>query len=736
MNILLITGIFPPDIGGPATYVPQIARALAARGHAITVLTLSDRMDHADGGYPFGVVRLPRRAFRPWRMARTVLALLRLGRRADVLFVNGLALESVLANVVLRKPLVMKVVGDLAWERATAMGWTGDDFETFQKRRYGLRIELLKALRSWWTRRSGRVIVPSHYLRRIVVGWGVPGEKITVIHNAVEPVDGVEPLPVPLTTAVNAVTVGRLVPWKRVDGLLEVLKGVPDLGLVVVGEGPERPRLERLAQDLEVSDRVYFAGQRARKEALGLMAACYLFVLNSTYEGFPHVALEAMALGLPVIATAVGGTPEVVTDGANGRLVDAPIPEAFAKVLAELRDDPAERARLAAGARTSVERWRFERCADAVESLLAELAGPVPARARIVNLGKARVDPTDPATAKKMAIVARHLEATFVTGGPTGVHRVGGVRLVGLPALWPRPLGSAFFYVAAPALATALAAARPGGAVVCQSPFEAAGALAWRRLVPARRRPRVVVELHGDWRTASRLYGHRSRRLVAPAADRIAAAAVRRADRVRAVSAFLESLAREAGYVGPIDRYVTFSEFDAFLDTPPAPLPPEPVALFAGVLQPYKAPEVLLDAWAAVRARLPQARLVLAGEGPMEPALRARAAALGLDGAVEFAGHLPRPELRRRLDAATCLVLPSRSEGLPRLVIEAMARGRPVVGTRAGGIPELVTDGVTGRLVPTDDPAALADALVEVLADPARAAAMGAEARQIGRAHV
>jgi len=322
MNILLVTGIFPPDIGGPATYVPQIARALAARGHTIRVLTLSDRVDHEDGGYPFVVVRLLRRAFKPWRMARTVLALLRLGRRADVLFVNGLALESVLANLLLRKPLVMKMVGDLAWERATALGWTGDDFETFQERRYGLRIEFVKALRSWWIRRADRVIVPSHYLKRIVVGWGVLEEKISVIYNAVEPVDGVEPLPVPLTTPVKAVTVGRLVPWKRVDGLLELLKDVPDLGLVVVGEGPERPRLERLARDLEVSDRVYFAGQRSRKDALGLMAACDLFVLNSTYEGFPHVILEAMALGLPVIATAVGGTPEVVAHGVTGLLVE------------------------------------------------------------------------------------------------------------------------------------------------------------------------------------------------------------------------------------------------------------------------------------------------------------------------------------------------------------------------------------------------------------------------------
>lgn len=360
MRILIVTGIFPPDIGGPATYVPQIAEGLAQRGHAVTVVTLSDRLDHEDGGYPFRVIRLPRRAFRPWRMGRTVLVLLRLGRRADVLFVNGLALESALANFVLRKPLVMKVVGDLAWERATGRGWTADDFEAFQRRRYGLRIELLKALRSWWTRRADRVIVPSRYLARWVVGWGVPAEKIVVIYNAVEPVDGVEPLPVPLRTPVKAVTVGRLVPWKQVNGLLEALTEVPELGLMVVGDGPERPRLERRARELGVQDRVYFAGRRPKKEALGLMAACDLFVLNSAYEGLPHVVLEAMALGLPVVATAAGGTPEVVRDGETGVLV----PGRYATLgasLSALARDPALRRRLGRAAR----QWVGERLSAA-----------------------------------------------------------------------------------------------------------------------------------------------------------------------------------------------------------------------------------------------------------------------------------------------------------------------------------------------------------------------------------
>src|SRR5262245_47527366 len=99
LRVCIITGIFPPDIGGPATYVPHIAAALAERGHSITVLTLSNCLDHDDSQYSFRVVRLPQQLSKPWRWLRTMRAIIRLGHDADVLFVNGLAMETVLANL-------------------------------------------------------------------------------------------------------------------------------------------------------------------------------------------------------------------------------------------------------------------------------------------------------------------------------------------------------------------------------------------------------------------------------------------------------------------------------------------------------------------------------------------------------------------------------------------------------------------------------------------------------------
>jgi glycosyltransferase involved in cell wall biosynthesis len=391
VRILIVTGIFPPDIGGPATYVPQIATALAERGHQLTVLTLCDDVDVHDNAYPFRVVRLARRLFKPWRWLLTVVRLIQAGLRADVLFVNGLALEAVLANTLLRKPMVHKVVGDLAWERATNRGWVEDGFEEFQAARYSLGVEALRRLRTWWTRHADKVIVPSQYLARWVVGWGVPAERIVVIYNMAEslspplmqgkgrdegaaPVRGPQPLQIPLTTPVKLVTVGRLVAWKRVDKVIEAITRLREVGLVIIGDGPERASLQELARTLDLTDRIYFAGQRCKKETLALMAACDLSVLNSTYEGLPHMILEAMSLGLPVVATAVGGTPEVVRDGENGRLIAVTNDAMLRNALLELASSPSERQHLADGARQTAKRFCFPAGIKETEAVLMNVA--------------------------------------------------------------------------------------------------------------------------------------------------------------------------------------------------------------------------------------------------------------------------------------------------------------------------------------------------------------------------
>jgi glycosyltransferase involved in cell wall biosynthesis len=148
-------------------------------------------------------------------------------------------------------------------------------------------------------------------------------------------------------------------------------------------------------------------------------------------------------------------------------------------------------------------------------------------------------------------------------------------------------------------------------------------------------------------------------------------------------------------------------------------------------LRAEKGHDVLLDAAAIVVRQFPDARFDLVGAGPELAALRARAEALGLPHAVTFAGHCEN--VPARLAAADLFVLPSRSEAFPNAVLEAMAIGLPVVASSVGGLPEVIEDQHSGVLVRPDDAAALAGEIAGLMADPAKAARLGASARV--RAH-
>ena len=289
-----------------------------------------------------------------------------------------------------------------------------------------------------------------------------------------------------------------------------------------------------------------------------------------------------------------------------------------------------------------------------------------------------------------------------------------------VPPLAPRRLDGIAFWLGLPRrTAGALRAFRPQ-AVVCQTPYEGAAALLARRLarVPAR----IVVEVHGDWRTSTRLYGSPARRVLGRFGDAVAAAAIRRADAVRTVSPFTAGLVRELG-VEPAAEFPAYMDLESFA-APPQPLPERPVALFVGVLEPYKNVDGLADAWRLAAPRIPGASLRVVGKGTRTDV----AEALVRDGA-SWDRELSPAQVAAAMDAAWVLVLPSRSEGMGRVLVEAFCRGRGVVGTRAGSIPDLVTDEESGLLVDGGDAGQLATAIVRVLSDRALAERLGVGAR-------
>ena len=374
MKVLLVSGIFPPDAGGPASYVPRLAEFLVARGHTVQVLTLADQTDgHADRPYP--VRRLRRSQWYPLRIVRTTVAIAAAARASDIVFANGLYGEVALATRLVRRPVVAKVVGDPAWERARNRGWFPGTIDAYQGAAKGWRLRTCDRIRDLPLRRCRAVIVPSAYLAGLVRGWGVAAERIAVVWNAVEVPAG---LPGPLPRAgrpAELISVCRLVPWKGLDGLLRALRLLPQVRLNVVGDGPERTALEALAGELAVADRVVFHGQLPREQALAAIARADVFVLNSTYEGLPHVVLEAMRLGVPVVASAAGGTPEAVSDGRTGLLVPAGDDRALASAIDRLLSEAGLAERLAAAARADADaRFTTQAMLAGAERILTEHA--------------------------------------------------------------------------------------------------------------------------------------------------------------------------------------------------------------------------------------------------------------------------------------------------------------------------------------------------------------------------
>jgi glycosyltransferase involved in cell wall biosynthesis len=236
---------------------------------------------------------------------------------------------------------------------------------------------------------------------------------------------------------------------------------------------------------------------------------------------------------------------------------------------------------------------------------------------------------------------------------------------------------------------------------------------------------KVLADIHGDPAAPTRLYGSPRRKALAPLADALARYGLRRSDGVRTISAYTSGLVREVG-VEPTAEFAAFMDLEPFLATEPVPLPERPVALFVGVLERYKAVDVLADAWRLAAPRIPDATLHIVGRGTLREVPERLLA--DLPAQTRWTESLPTPDVARALDESTVLVLPSRSEGLGRVVVEAFCRGRGAVASRVGGIPDIVDDGATGLLVPPADPAALADALVRVLSDRASAERLGGAA--------
>jgi glycosyltransferase involved in cell wall biosynthesis len=335
---------------------------------------------------------------------------------------------------------------------------------------------------------------------------------------------------------------------------------------------------------------------------------------------------------------------------------------------------------------------------------------------RVLFVGRGRIAlPLAPWLAKKWDAISEVLDARVLNAGTGGID----------PRFRLLPNSAPAYYGRLP-LEIAAELRRFGPDVVIASdPYVGAAALAARTL--AHHSARVVVEVHGQPKTFTRSYGSPARRLLTPFADKVATWSLVNADATRGLSAFTSSLIEEVRGLPATATFPTYSDLTAFSEPPLVPLPRAQRVVFVGALEPYKNPDVLADAWRIVAKALPRATLVVVGNGSRRAVIDTLVNEFR--GQVEHYPRLPPDGVVAQLDRARALVLPSWPEGLGRVVLEAFARGRGVVATDAGGIPEIATDGVNSILLPPADGPALVNALRRILEDYDLAAQFSSQAR-------
>ena len=372
MKVLFVTGIYPPDAGGPSLYVHRLSHEMARQGRRVRVLTLSDTVGREDDA-GVDVIRLKRLRGVPVviRSAVMLFHVLRHAPWADLVYDNGGPLDTsipgICACVAARRPMITKITGDIPWEVLRYRKWIDDSLDVFQTKKYPLTYSLFRWTQRFVVRHVNHVITPGHYLKKLVVGWGAPDQKVTVIMNALDPPSesgGDEPaFELPAAQGLFTLcTVGRLVPHKMVKLIIEAVSELPDTRLVVIGDGYETPPPEQVfARERGCADRVIFTGRLPHSHVIQAMSQCDAFVLASEYEGLPHSVLEAFTVGIPVVITDVCGNPEVVENGVNGYLFPPRDRETLKTCIENLKNDPDLRARFVANSRARLDDFSWEK---------------------------------------------------------------------------------------------------------------------------------------------------------------------------------------------------------------------------------------------------------------------------------------------------------------------------------------------------------------------------------------
>ena len=324
MRVLVTVGIFPPDIGGPATFVPKIAKYFQDElNYEIEILTLSDNKN-SNINNDYSVKRIDRNLPIIYRWLKTIFTIYKLGKNKDLIFVNGLGTETTIANIFLKKKIIRKIVGDPVWERAYSKAKISESFDEFQVKNYGFSISLQKKVRSFSIKKSDIVVTPSKHLKNFILNLGFKN-KIEIINNGVFIPE--ENTNIFTNDQINITIVSRLVSHKNIKKIIRAISDLNDplIYLNIIGDGPELNQLQKISLESNNKDNIIFHGKLNRDDINHIFLKSDIYIQASNYEGLPHSLLEAMSYGIPVLCTPVGECKEILGNEDRGYILDLPV---------------------------------------------------------------------------------------------------------------------------------------------------------------------------------------------------------------------------------------------------------------------------------------------------------------------------------------------------------------------------------------------------------------------------
>jgi len=385
-KIFIAADIFPPEIGGPASYAADLADALYKEGYAVRVLHYG-HLHIKKKKKPYSIYKVSLRWPLLIRYFFYFLKLFIFAYNADIIYAQGpvtAGLPSFWVSRLLGKKLVVKVVGDYAWEQAQVNNRTRQDIDDWQEKPVYKSAKIDKiGLMYRFERRivsaADKVIVPAHYLKEIVLGWGAREENVEVIYNAVslECTSQLNKIEAKEAIGVSGnilLGVGRFTPWKGFDFLIklmpDLLKINPDFKLIIIGDGPYLKEYQKIIQERKLLEKVILPGSVSRTTLCNYFRAAEMFLLNSGYEGLPHIVLEAMHHKLPVLVADKGGNSEVVDNEINGLLLPLNDKKAWVDAIVRIWQDKALKSRLSKNAVPQLPCFEFDEMIDRTIKLL------------------------------------------------------------------------------------------------------------------------------------------------------------------------------------------------------------------------------------------------------------------------------------------------------------------------------------------------------------------------------